>query len=91
MNWTKLTAGWSFRTTTPSFEVGEEFAVYVTDAEADSDGDVRARVGDTVLRVHDAPANVREGMKIAVRVTAFDDDAHTGDVDYLRTVGHSAY
>ncbi|GGM71042.1 putative RNA-binding protein with TRAM domain [Halarchaeum rubridurum] len=87
MNWTKLTAGWSFRTSTPSFAEGEEFAVFVTDAE----GGVRARVGDTVLTVHGAPDGVREGTKIAVRVSDFDESSHTGDVDYLRTVGESTY
>lgn len=88
MNLRKFRAGWSFRTTTPDFAVGEEFAVYVSDVDGD---DVRARVGDTILTVHGAPDGVREGTKIAVRVTDFDDDAHVGDVDYLRTVGESAY
>ncbi|GGN14601.1 DUF7513 family protein [Halarchaeum nitratireducens] len=87
MNWTKLTAGWSFRTSTPSFEEGDEFVVFVTD----TDDGVRARVGDTVLTVHGAPDGAREGTKIAVRVSDFDDAAHTGDVEYLRTVGESAY
>jgi len=87
MNWTKLTAGWSFRTSTPRFEVGAEFVVFVTD----TDGGVRARVGDTVLTVHDVPDGVREGTKIAVRVSDFDDADHTGDVEYLRTVGESTY
>ncbi|GAD53492.1 hypothetical protein MBEHAL_2252 [Halarchaeum acidiphilum MH1-52-1] len=87
MNTEKLTAGWSFRTSAPGFDVDDELTVYVTA----SDGDVLARVGDTALTVHGAPAGVTEGTKIAVRVSDFDASTHTGDVEYLRTVGESTY
>jgi len=88
MNTRKLTAGWTFRSSTPSFDVGEEFAVYVTGADAE--GRALARVGDTVLTVHDAPS-ASEGTKIRVRVTDFDESAHAGDAEFLETVGRSTY
>jgi hypothetical protein len=84
-----LLAGWGFRTATPSFEPGTEVTLFVTGTDAD--GPV-ARVGDTVLRVADVPADETVlDRKVRLRVESFDDDRHEGRATYLATVGESAF
>ncbi|MGB9963800.1 hypothetical protein [Halobacterium sp. CBA1126] len=83
----KYTEGWSFRTNTPSFDEGDEIAVFVTGVEA---GTPVARVGDTKLRLPDADPGLVD-KRVLLRVTTFDDDAHVGEAEYLETVGESAF
>lgn len=83
----KYTKGWSFRTNTPAFEEGDEISVYVTGIE---DGTPVARIGDTKLRVTDAPSELVD-KRVLLRVTSFDDDAHVGEAEYLEVVGESAF
>ena len=79
--------GWSFRTATPSFEVGEVVSVFVTGVEG---GEPVVRVGDTILSVPDAPEEAVDS-RVRVRITAFDERDHTGEATYLETVGESAF
>jgi hypothetical protein len=83
----KYTKGWSFRTNKPSFAEGDEISVFVTGVEA---GTPIARVGDTKLRIPDAPENLVD-KRVLLRVTTFDEDSHVGEATYLRTVGDSAF
>ena len=83
----KYTRGWSFRTNRPSFEEGDEISVFVTGVEA---GTPIARIGDTRLRLPDAPEDLVD-KRVLLRVTTFDEDSHVGEAEYLRTVGESAF
>lgn len=83
----KYTKGWSFRTNKPSFAEGEEISVFVTGVEG---GDPIARVGDSKLRVTGGPADLVD-KRVLLRVTSFDDGSHTGEAEYLGTVGESAF
>jgi hypothetical protein len=83
----KYTKGWSFRTNKPSFDAGDEISVFVTGVE---DGTPVARIGDSKLRVVDAPDGLVD-KRVVLRVTDFDDGDHVGEAAYLRTVGESAF
>jgi hypothetical protein len=83
----KYTKGWSFRTNKPSFRAGEEISVFVTGVEGD---DPIARIGDTKLRVRGGSADLVDS-RVLLRVTSFDDDSHTGEAEYVETVGESAF
>ncbi|USZ68889.1 hypothetical protein NGM10_03925 [Halorussus salilacus] len=83
----KYLAGWGFRSHTPSFDPGEEITVFVTGHDGDTPV---ARVGNTILRVENAPADAVDA-RVRLRVESFDDDAHTGTATYLERVGESAF
>ncbi|MFC7200279.1 DUF7513 family protein [Halospeciosus flavus] len=83
----KYLKGWQFRTHTPSFEEGEEMSVFVTGTE---DGTPVARIGDTVLELHDAPSDLVD-KRVVLRVTYFDETKHRGEAEYIETVGESAF
>lgn len=83
----KYTKGWSFRTTHPSFETGEEISVFITGYDGATPV---ARVGDTILRIADAP-NDPQDKRVRVRISEFDESDSTGEADYLETVGESAF
>lgn len=82
-----FTEGVSFRSATPSFDEGDELTVVVTGVDAD--GPI-ARVGDTVLRIPDAPADAVDA-KVQIRVTAFDDNDHEGVAEFVERVGDTAF
>jgi hypothetical protein len=86
----KYTKGWTFRTNKPSFDAGDDLSVFVTGVE---DGTPIARIGDSKLRIADAPADPAAlvDKRVRVTVTDFDDSAHTGSADYVETVGESAF
>ena len=83
----KYTKGWSFRTNRPSFEEGDEISVFVTGTEGETP---IARVGDSKLRVKNAPRDLVD-KRVLLRVTAFDEGDHVGEAEYLETVGESAF
>ncbi|MFC3478525.1 DUF7513 family protein [Halobacterium litoreum] len=83
----KYTKGWSFRTNKPGFDEGDELSVFVTGTE---DGVAIARIGDSKLRLPDAPEDLVD-KRVRLRVTAFDENDHTGEAEYLETVGESAF
>lgn len=78
----KYLKGWTFRTSKPSFEPGDEMELYVTDAE---DGTPIARVGDSFIHISDGSAAL-VGTRVRVRVDRFDDDTHTGHATMLEPV-----
>lgn len=73
--------GMSFRTTTPTFDVGQEIPLIVTGREGT---DAVARVGDTRLLLRGSDLRVDD--EIIARVTAFDDDSHTGEAEFVEAV-----
>jgi len=83
----KYLKGWSFRSTTPTFEPGDEIEAFLTGVR---DGVPIARVGDTVLEVPDAPSGMVDS-RIAVRVTGFDAGEHEGTAEFVEKVGESAF
>lgn len=88
MNLRKFFAGLEFRTNTPDFEPGTEFTVVVTGTDAE--GRAVARIGDSWLTIHDTP----EGSvhkRVRVRVTDWESSSHTGDAEFLETVGDAAF
>ena len=80
-------AGVGFRTNTPSFEAGEEITAFVTGVE---DGSAVARIGDSKLRVSNAPDGAVDTL-VRLRVEGFNDDTHVGQAEYLETVGGSSF
>lgn len=83
----KFRQGWGFRTTRPAFGRGEELSAFVTGYEGDS---AVVRIGDTKLRLPDAPDGLLD-RRVRLRVTEFDDDRGVGEGEYLDTVGESAF
>ncbi len=85
---TKYLKGWTFRSTTPSFDVGDEIAVFI--AETNSEGHGHAYVGDTEFTVEGAGLDTVE-KRVLVRVTEFDETTATGRGEFLEVVGESSY
>ncbi|UWG47369.1 Uncharacterized protein HSRCO_1081 [Halanaeroarchaeum sp. HSR-CO] len=80
-------AGFSFRTKTPSFDVGDELELFVT---GQSDEGFVARVGDTILHVEGAPSGSVD-TRIRARVTDFDTESHQGTVEFIEKIGESSF
>jgi len=83
----KYLAGWEFRSNKPSFEAGDEVELFVTGRE---DGVQVAHVGDSKLRIADAPDGLLD-KRVRLEVTSFDDNDHVGEAEYLEVVGESAF
>ena len=83
----KYFAGLGFRTNTPTFEPGQEITAFVTGYDGDSPV---VRIGDTVLRVADAPVEAVDA-RVRLKVESFDASDHTGTATYLERVGESAF
>jgi hypothetical protein len=83
----KFFAGFSFRGSTPDYEPGDVIEVMVTGEEA---GEPVARIGDSTLRIEDAPADALN-TRVLVAVDAWDDASHSGTGTYRETVGESAF
>jgi len=83
----KYLAGWTFRTKTPDFEVGEEIRVIVNEQE---DSVAKARIGDSMLRITEAPKNL-VNKYVKVEIDEWDTDSHSGEGTYLETVGESSF
>jgi hypothetical protein len=83
----KFREGWEFRTTRPAFDSGDELSAFVTGYDG---GSAVVRIGDTKLRLPEAPAGLLD-KRVLLRVTEFDDDRSVGEGEYLDTVGESAF
>ena len=79
-------AGATFRSNTPKFDSREELTAFLTGY--DDEGAI-ARIGDTVLRVPDAPEEA-VGMQARLRVESFDANEHTGEAALLDVLGEGA-
>ncbi|WP_137288716.1 DUF7513 family protein [Natronorubrum halophilum] len=84
----KYFGGWTFRSTRPSFEPGDEIDVFVAETNGTDAG--LAYVGDTKLRVEGAGPETVE-KRVRVRVTEFDETDATGNGEFLEIVGESSY
>ncbi|MFW6060020.1 MAG: DUF7513 family protein [Phycisphaeraceae bacterium] len=77
--WRSLITGWSFRTSTPDFEVGQRIRAYLSNYDEQEKVGV-ARIGDTLLKVRGVgPAQVEQLVEL--RVTQFDAQAHRGEAE----------
>jgi hypothetical protein len=83
----KYMSGWKFRTTTPDYEVGETIEAMITSMP---DGKAKARIGDSVLRIQDAPEDALN-TRVLVEIDEWDTEDHIGEGTYLETVGESAF
>ncbi|ACM56215.1 DUF7513 family protein [Halorubrum lacusprofundi] len=83
----KFFAGFSFRESTPDYEPGDVIEVMVTGTEG---GDAVARIGDSMLRIEDAPADA-VNTRVLVVVETWDEAGHRGTGTYRETVGKSAF
>lgn len=79
--------GFGFRTNRPDFDVGDEIEVYVTGMNGTTPV---ARIGDTVLRVPDAPSDAVD-KRVRLRVEEFDDNDHEGEAAFLDVVGAGTF
>jgi len=89
----KFLAGWSFRGSTPDYEPGDTLEVMVTGVEGGDGaggGTAVARIGDSMLRIEDAPADALN-TRVLVDVDSWDESAHRGIGTYRETVGKSAF
>lgn len=84
----KYLRGWSFRTNRPTFESGQEITAVITGV--DGDGVAVARIGDTMLRVEDAPETALDA-RTRLRVTEFDDAKFTGTAEFVDVLGEGAF
>lgn len=73
--------GVAFRTSTPTFEVGQEIPAIVTGRNGN---DAVIRIGDTVLRLPDSDLRIDD--EAIVRITAFDADSFTGEAEFVEVV-----
>jgi len=79
--------GWSFRSSRPEFERGQELSAFVTGYDG---SDAIVRIGDTTLRIPDAPSGLLD-RRVRLRVTDFDGTEHDGEAEYVETVGEGAF
>lgn len=75
----KYFKGLRFRTNRPSFDVGEEIRLYVTDFE---DGSAIARVGDTILNLPDGSEDL-VGSQVDIRIETFDASTSVGEASLI--------
>jgi hypothetical protein len=83
--------GWSFRSSAPDFEPGQEIAAFVTGRE---NGRQIARIGDTILHLDVSEGNEDEDLldtRVRLRVEDFDTDDHTGRATVLERLGESSF
>ncbi|WP_144901266.1 DUF7513 family protein [Halobellus captivus] len=75
-------AGLRFRSSTPTFEVGDEVPVFVTDRGPSG---LRARIGDTVLELPDADQSLFDS-KVQIEIESFDEETHRGTARVLEVL-----
>lgn len=81
MNFDKLLAGWTFRTSTPDYEVGDELTAFVTGSNGSTPV---VRIGDTIIRLPDAATDgPLVDKRVRLRVTEFDPRSHEGAGELL--------
>lgn len=81
--------GLAFRTSTPSFDVGAELTLFVTDYDETDDVAV-ARVGESRLAIPDATADA-VGNRARITVTEFDDTVYRGQAELHETLDGGAF
>jgi hypothetical protein len=82
LNLDKLLAGWTFRTSTPVYDVGDELIAFVTSSNGKTP---IVRVGDTVISLPGANENKSlVDKRVRIRVTEFDPRSHEGAAELLQ-------
>ncbi|TYL39285.1 TRAM domain-containing protein [Natronococcus pandeyae] len=84
----KYLKGWTFRSTKPSFDVGDEISVFIAKTNGTDAG--LAYIGDTKLLVDGAGPETVE-KRVRLRVTEFDEAESAGRGEFLEIVGQSSY
>lgn len=85
----KFLTGMSFRSTTPTFDAGEEIEVYVTELDEES-GELVAQVGETRLHFENGAEDI-VGCRVLANVESFDNNEHRGRVTHLKTLSHGSF
>ncbi|SDW75619.1 hypothetical protein SAMN05443574_106175 [Haloarcula vallismortis] len=85
----KFLTGMSFRSTTPTFEAGEEIEVYVTELDEES-GELVAQVGETRLHFENGETDI-VGCRVLAKVESFDDTEHRGRLTHLKTLSRGSF
>ncbi|EMA23582.1 DUF7513 family protein [Haloarcula argentinensis] len=85
----KFLTGMSFRSTTPTFEAGEEIEVYVTELDEES-GELVAQVGETRLHFENGEADI-VGCRVLATVESFDNAEHRGRVSHRKTLSQGSF
>jgi hypothetical protein len=84
MNLEKLLAGWTFRTSTPVYEPGEELTAFVTGVNGSTPV---VRIGDSIIRLPDTNGDGDLVEKrVTLKVTEFDAQRHEGTGEVLSVV-----
>lgn len=81
MNLDKVLAGWTFRTSKPVYETGEELTAFVTGA---NESTPVVRIGDTIITLTGTEGHGRLiDRRVRFRVTEFDSERHEGTGELL--------
>ncbi|WP_049921191.1 DUF7513 family protein [Halopiger djelfimassiliensis] len=84
----KYLKGWTFRSSSPSLNVGDELEIFIAESNGSDVG--YAYIGDTELTVDGAgPGTVEK--RVQVRITEFDETTATGRGEFVEVVGESSY
>lgn len=81
--------GWWFRSSTPSYESGDEFEAYVFDYD-DEDRRATVRMGDSRIHIPDVPPEIA-GKRIRLRITEYDDAENRGEAEFIETLGETTF
>lgn len=81
MNLQKLLAGWSFRTSKPVYEPGDELTAFVTSADGSTPV---VRIGDTVITLSNTDGHGSlVDRRVRFRITEFDTQQYEGTGELL--------
>ncbi|WP_136589072.1 DUF7513 family protein [Salinigranum halophilum] len=72
----------TFRTSTPAFEPGEEFAAYVTGL---TESGVVVRIGDSKLSIRGGDPSLLD-RQVRLKVVSFETTSHEGEAELLSVV-----
>ncbi|SFL13554.1 hypothetical protein SAMN04487950_2662 [Halogranum rubrum] len=81
LNLDKFLAGWTFRTSKPVYEAGEELTAFVTGTSGSTPV---VRIGDTIITLTGTEGHGRlVDRRVRFRVTEFDSQNHEGTGELL--------
>ncbi|ADQ69293.1 hypothetical protein G3I44_18245 [Halogeometricum borinquense] len=83
----KYLAGFQLRSRKPTFEPGTRVSVFITGQDGT---DLVARVGDSKIRITDAPVEYLND-RVLVEIDEFDDNDHVAEGTFIEKVGESSF